>query len=168
MRVERLRPRDATEYRALMLEAYELNPSAFTSTVEERAALPMSWWEARLSDAPEAREVVVGLRDDDVLWGVAGMAFNTRQKIRHKATLFGIYVKKSQRGSGAAARLIVAALDEARKRAGLQVVQLTVTEDNPAAEELYKKMGFVAFGTEPFAVAVDGGYISKIHMWRRL
>ena len=168
MRTERLRPRDALEYRDLMLEAYALHPGAFTSSVEERSALPLSWWEARLSDAPDARDVVFGLRNDEGLSGVVGIAFNTRQKIRHKAKLFGVYVKKSGRGSGAAARLIDVALDEARRRAGIRIVQLTVAEDNRAAEELYKKRGFVAYGTEPFAVAVESGYVGRIHMWYRL
>jgi len=130
--------------------------------------LPLSWWEARLADAPDARKVVFGLLDDDGLLGVTGIAFNTRQKIRHIAKLFGIYVKKRARGTGAAGRLIDVALDEASRRAGIRIVQLTVTENNRAAVELYEKRGFMAYGTEPFAVAVAGGYVGKIHMWRRL
>jgi len=38
---------DAEAYRAMMLEAYAAHPRAFTSTVAERAALPMSWWQER-------------------------------------------------------------------------------------------------------------------------
>jgi hypothetical protein len=48
MPIRRLVPDDAQAYRALMLEAYERHPDAFTSTATERAALPLSWWEARL------------------------------------------------------------------------------------------------------------------------
>mgnify|MGYP006177510213 CR=1 FL=1 len=32
-----------------MLQAYALHPQAFTSSVRERAAMPLSWWESRLS-----------------------------------------------------------------------------------------------------------------------
>src|SRR3954471_15545476 len=46
--IVRLTPGEAQPYRALMLEAYAREPDAFTSTPEERAALPMSWWEKRL------------------------------------------------------------------------------------------------------------------------
>ncbi|MGE5667380.1 MAG: GNAT family N-acetyltransferase, partial [Betaproteobacteria bacterium] len=52
MNVQRLSPQHASSYRALMLEAYAAHPDAFTSTVGERAALPIAWWEARLAEGP--------------------------------------------------------------------------------------------------------------------
>ena len=51
--VRRLVPADAVAYRARMLDAYERHPGAFTSTVAERGALPLRFWEERLaSKAP--------------------------------------------------------------------------------------------------------------------
>ncbi len=50
--IERLTPEYASSYRALMLEAYECHPDAFTSSVAERAQLPLSWWQKRLDDSP--------------------------------------------------------------------------------------------------------------------
>ena len=47
MKVRRLVPEQAAEYRALMLEAYEAHADAFTSSVAERAALPLDWWQSR-------------------------------------------------------------------------------------------------------------------------
>ena len=84
---------DAPAYRALMLEAYERHPDAYTSSVAERAALPLSWWESRLAEDPRLRELVVGAFRDEQLAGVAGMSFETREKARHKATVFGMYVR---------------------------------------------------------------------------
>ena len=49
MIVRTLGTHDAKAYRALMLEAYGAYPQAFTSSVAERAAMPLSWWEKRLS-----------------------------------------------------------------------------------------------------------------------
>lgn len=43
-RVVPLRAADAPAYRALMLHAYESAADAFTSTPQERAAAPLSWW----------------------------------------------------------------------------------------------------------------------------
>ncbi|HEV2219877.1 MAG TPA: GNAT family N-acetyltransferase [Casimicrobiaceae bacterium] len=165
MNIQRLSPPQASAYRVLMLEAYAAHPDAFTSSVAERAALPLSWWEARLADGPAPREVVLGATDGASLLGVAGLSFEAREKARHKATLFGMYVPAAMRGRGLGRGLAVHALDYARARPGVRVVQLTVTSGNVAAQTLYERCGFVTFGIEPLAVAVDGGFVSKRHMW---
>jgi ribosomal protein S18 acetylase RimI-like enzyme len=166
--IRRLRPVDAIAYRRLMLEAYEAHPDAFTSTASERAALPMSWWESRISDAPLAREVVFGAFDGDRMAGAAGLSFETREKARHKATLFGMYVPPELRHRGIGRALVVSALDHARSRRDVMLVQLTVTEGNASAQALYERCGFVRFGLEPLAVAVGSTFVSKAHMWCNL
>jgi RimJ/RimL family protein N-acetyltransferase len=166
--LRRLVPADAPAYRTLMLDAYARHPDAFTSSAAERAALPLAWWEARLATGIDATECVVGAFAHDgtayALAGVAGLAFEAREKVRHKATLFGMVVAPSQRGQGIGQALVNAALAEARCRPGVQRVLLTVTEGNRAAEALYARCGFVAFGVELQAVAVPGGYVNKVHM----
>ena len=167
MHIRRLTPPDATAYRALMLEAYAREPDAFTSTPGERAALPLSWWEQRLDDGPQAQQVVLGAFDDrGRLGGAAGLQFEMREKSRHKANLYGMYVAPSCRRAGAGRRLVEAALAEAAAREGVKLVQLTVTQGNHAAEALYEACGFQAFGVEPFAIRQDGNFLSKVHMWR--
>lgn len=164
----RLNPQHAKAYRGLMLEAYERHPDAFTSSVQERAALPLSWWEARLSEAAEPSEIVFGSFVNGELVGVAGLSFEHREKAKHKATLFGMYMRDSCRGMGLGGQLVNAALSCARSRAGVLLVQLTVTESNLAALALYQRNGFVQFGLEPYAVAVGTGFVAKVHMWRQL
>jgi ribosomal protein S18 acetylase RimI-like enzyme len=168
MSIRRLTVSEAIEYRELMLEAYETHPDAFTSSASERAALPMSWWQSRLSEAPLAREVVLGAFDDHRLAGVAGLAFETREKAKHKATLFGMYVPPEFRHRGLGRALVLAALEHARSRCGVMLVQLTVTQGNAGARALYEQSGFVQFGLEPFAVAVGPMFVSKVHMWCNL
>jgi len=168
MIIERLSPSHAETYRVLMLEAYAAHPDAFTSTVAERERLPMAWWEARLSVEPSAKELVLGAFHAGDLAGVVGLSFEQREKVRHKATLFGMYVRPSRRGQGIGRQLVQSALECARERADVLVVQLTVTEGNAPAVALYESCGFIRFGVEPLAVAVRSGYVSKLHMWRRL
>jgi len=163
--VRRLVPADAPTYRALMLEAYEQHPDAFTSSLAERAAMPLSFWESRLAAGSTPRELVVGAFRDRFLAGAVGMAFESREKARHKATLFGMLVLPRFRKGRLGRALVEAALAAARARPGVKIVQLTVTEGNDAARRLYERFGFVAFGVEPYAVAVRGGYVSKVHMW---
>ena len=165
MNIRRLEQSDAVEYRALMLEAYAFHPDAFTSSASERAALPLSWWQSRLQQKPQAAELVLGAFHDDQLAGVAGLSFEPREKARHKATLFGMYVPSSFRRLGFGHQLVQAVLAEAKLRSGVKIVQLTVTHGNRGAQALYEKCGFVEFGLEPFAVAVGEKFISKVHMW---
>lgn len=165
MNVRRLSPQHAPAYRELMLEAYAAHPDAFTSSAAERSALPIAWWEARLADGPTPGEVVFGVIEGSSLQGVAGLSFEAREKARHKATLFGMYVPAALRGRGLGRRLVTSALDCARARPGVSLVQLTVTQGNAAAVALYQRCGFVEFGLEPFAVAVGEAYVSKLHMW---
>lgn len=167
-RMVRLTPRDAPAYRALMLQAYAQHPEAFTSSVGERTALPLTWWEQRLSDAPDVADVVFGVRDGDQLVAAAGLSFDAHEKARHKATLFGMYVTPQARQHGLGAVLVQQVLACARSRAGVQLVQLTVTEGNHTAQALYERHGFVTFGLEPMAVAVGECFVAKIHMWRAL
>lgn len=161
----RLAPSHAPVYRALMLQAYAQHPQAFSSSVAERAALPLSWWTSRLDAAVNAQEVVFGTFSEQQLVGVVGMAFESREKLRHKAALFGMYVAAQARQQGQGAALVQAALACARARPGIRLVQLTVTQGNHAAQALYERFGFVVFGQEPQAVAVEDGFVSKTHMW---
>lgn len=164
----RLTARDALTYRALMLDAYARHPDAFTSSVDERAVLPIAWWEERLGADNAAFSGVFAAFDGDRMVGVAGLSFESRSKARHKATLFGMYVPAVFRSLGIGRALVASVLEYARAQPGITLVQLTVTDGNAAARALYERFGFVAFGVEPFAVAVDAGYVSKVHMWRNL
>lgn len=168
MSIRRLVPGDATVYRAMMLEAYERHPDAFTSSTFERAVLPLAWWEARLADGPKPADIVLGAFREGRLSGVAGLSFQAREKARHKATLFGMYVLPMFRQSGVGRELVVAALEHAKARDGVILVQLTVTQGNDSAQALYERCGFVTFGVEPFAVAIGAGFVSKVHMWCRI
>ncbi|MBB3176189.1 GNAT family N-acetyltransferase [Variovorax sp. Sphag1AA] len=165
MTVRRLLPADAEAYRALMLEGYTRHPDAFTSTAAEREALPLSWWQKRLDASPTADQVVFGAFEGDALVGAAGLQFQAREKARHKADLFGMYVAPSARGGGHGQKLVDVLLDEAAAREGVRIVQLTVTEGNAAAQTLYERCGFKPFGVEPYAVALGDAYLSKVHMW---
>ena len=165
MEIARLSRADAPAYRALMLEAYEAHPDAFTSSPAERAALPLTWWESRLLALDSAPEAVLGAMDSTGLFGAVGLSFESREKTSHKATLFGMYVSPDHRQSGLGGELVHAAIALARARPGMRVLQLTVTQGNLAAQKLYERFGFKVFGVEPLAARVAGEFVQKVHMW---
>lgn len=157
----------AAAYRALMLHGYEHAADAFTSTVRERAAAPLSLWAGRLAD-PAGLQAVFGVHDGATLVGSVSLQYSAREKSGHKAQLIAMYVLPAYRGRGIGRRLVDAAIAHARARAGLRTLTLTVTAGNTAALALYQAAGFHAFGTEPLAVRTLQGYLDKVHMWRDL
>ena len=165
MMIRALGAADAETYRALMLEAYGAYPQAFTSSVAERAAMPLSWWQKRL-DNPLDR--LLGAFEGQTLAGIVGLAFEPREKARHKVTLFGMYVTGAYQQQGLGRQLVEAALAEARRHPRLKLIQLTVTAGNAAAFALYQRCGFIQYGLEPLAVRVGEAYFDKLHLWRPL
>lgn len=157
----------AAQYRELMLYSFEQDPDAFTSTPAERAALPFTWWEERIDD-PQQNSIVFGAITGGKLVGSVGLEFSVRSKTSHKAHLIGMYTLPEWRGKGIGRKLLGAALAYARRRAGIEVITLTVTENNQPATALYQAAGFRSFGVEPMAIRTSDGYKAKVHMWLHL
>jgi ribosomal protein S18 acetylase RimI-like enzyme len=163
MRVARLAAADAPRYRALMLHAYEVASDAFTSTLEERAAEPESWWVNRIA-GPHCLSASFGAFRADELVGTVTIEFSAKPKTKHKCHLIGMFVDESARGLGAGKALVRAALEAAAARPGIVAVTLTVTEGNASAIGLYESCGFRPFGVEPMAIATPTGFKAKVHM----
>lgn len=167
MRIAALEPTDASAYRALMLEAYTTAADAFTSTPEERAAAPLSWWQRRIA-AADGLSRSLGAFDGSQLVGTVTLELSDKPKTRHSGLVIGMYVRPDVRGHGLGRRLMQALLDEAAARPGIEVLRLTVTEGNEPALRLYASLGFVTWGVEPHALRTSGGLRGRVHMARRM
>ena len=84
MQIRTLTTSDAGRYRELMLEAYTLAPDAFTSTAEERAREPKSWWITRIAD-PTGLTIAFGFELDGQLAGTAALEYWSKLKTMHAA-----------------------------------------------------------------------------------
>lgn len=164
MHVARLQPSNASQYRQLMLEAYELAADAFTSTAAERAAEPESFWIKRIAD-PTGLSAAFGAFERQELVGTVALEFSAKPKTKHKALVIGMYVRPSARGMKAGRQLLDAALEAARAREGIHLLTLTATDGNEPALHLYRAAGFETFGVEPMAILTSNGYKAKVHMW---
>ncbi len=166
--IRQLTAEDAQAYQAIALTGYRVHGQAFTSYYPDRAKEPLQYWQDRVNTANASKEVVFGAFNQAELVGVAGLSFETRFKVQHKANLFGVYVDAPFQGQGIARLLIVKLLAYAKLQSKLSIVQLTVTEGNEAAIHLYESIGFVTFGIEPMAIKDEGQFFDKRHMWLKL
>ena len=85
-----------------------------------------------------------------------------RPTTKHCGVL-GMGVLAAYRHKGVGTRLVHAALKRARTY-GLYRVELEVFEDNLAAIELYKNVGFKAEGRKVAAVRIDDRYVNALMM----
>lgn len=167
MHIVILNATDAPKYRALMLEAYERAADAFTTTAEERAVEPDAFWVKRIAD-PKGMSVAFGAFEGSDLVGTVTVEFSAKPKTRHKALIIGMYVSPATRGTGVGRELLDAALKYARGRDGVLRLNLTVTEGNEPAINLYRSAGFETFGVEQMAILTPEGFRGKVHMARTL
>lgn len=163
MLVSTLTPADVAAYRALMLEAYEQAPDAFTTTAAEREAEPESWWVKRIGSA-DGLATSFGAWEGSRLAGTVALEYSAKPKTRHSALVLGMYVQPQARGKAVGLALLNAAIAAASARPGVLRLTLTVTEGNAPALRLYRSVGFVEWGTQPQAIRTDSGFKGKVHM----
>lgn len=159
-----IRPITATDvdaFIAIRREALVSTPAAFGSSPEEDRGLQREFLLEAIAN-PEY-QVMLGAFEVELV-GIAGVARQTTVKSRHKALLWGMYVRPGQRGRGVGAALLEAAIATARSMPGVTHLQLTVSSSAPAAARLYRRLGFVTWGTEPAALKVGDSLHDDDHM----
>jgi RimJ/RimL family protein N-acetyltransferase len=157
-----LLPSDAPQYREFRLSNLRLYPTFFRADAREEALKPLSTSERRLTPTPLNRWQ--GAFDmSGILIGAVGIRREAGAKRQHIAQIIGLAVDHDWQGKGVATALMLDAIDYARSLDGLQQLQLTVTVPNPAAEQLYDRLGFKVFGLERDALRIGGNSYPKQH-----
>lgn len=151
---------DAAPLRAVRLESLRAFPPAFAASVEEDEARSIDDFARMLADPDEM--AVYGAFAGEELVGMAGFHRESRLKMRHKATLWGVYVRADRRGQGLGLRLVQAVIDHARGR--VERLQACVSTTNPDARRVYFGLGFKSWGIEERALLVDGQWHADEHI----
>jgi ribosomal protein S18 acetylase RimI-like enzyme len=146
---------DAPAWKALRLESLENHPEAFGSSAEEFAVLDDEAVTARIPP-PGGADALFGAFVGEALCGCAGFVRDVHLKGRHKGLLWGVYLHPAERGKGVADALIGRVVEHARDN--VEVLRCSVTTGNQTALALYLRHGFEAYGREPRALCVAGGY----------
>lgn len=131
-------------------------------SMEEELTRPIDGFRNQLSlPAPNAS---FGAFQDEVLLGHAAVAWPSKfASSRHRADLWGVFVRPEARRQGLGRLLVQRAVRHALEQ-GVRRVNLLVYVPNPEAVALYESLGFILYGREPQALFLNGQFHDGIHM----
>jgi ribosomal protein S18 acetylase RimI-like enzyme len=164
----RLAREDAGALYLLRREAISGEPTAFGSSPADCRFREIGAVEECLADGNRAVFAIADPVDPQRLVAMAGISRETRDKQRHRASIWGVYVSPAHRGRGLGRSVVAACIDHARTWPNIEWVALGVSAEGEAAMSLYESLGFTTWGTEPDALRIDGAAIAQHHMMLRL
>jgi ribosomal protein S18 acetylase RimI-like enzyme len=156
-------PQDAISFRKLRLHALQDSPTAFSADHQRNLNHPPKYWEDMLTMHSDESTIFLAVHENNLI-GMTGIARGGSPKIRHSATIWGVYVHPEWRGLHLAEELIQACFRWARART-IVAARLGVTTTNRSAIRCYERCGFQITGTEPRAVFYEGQYYDFYSMY---
>ncbi|MFS8049502.1 N-acetyltransferase family protein [Rhizobium sp. BR 314] len=156
--IRRLERGDALAFSDIRLEGLSRHPEAFGASYEDE----ILYTETQVADRIANNIIFGGFADDGALLGAIGVGRSSAAKLRHIASIWGMYVRPKARGTGLSSLLMGTAVDEAK--ATCRSIRLCVVSSNKAAIRLYETFGFKAWATEREALKVGDVYHDEILM----
>jgi ribosomal protein S18 acetylase RimI-like enzyme len=156
--VRRLTDADTDAFREIRLEGLRRYPASFGADHQDERLQKPEWFKARIAD----HAVFGAFVEEEVLAGVAGLQIPSGVKMKHKAFLWGMYVRPIARGTGIAGALLDHVIGHAR--GVVEEVKLEVSPDNAAAIRLYESAGFTVYAREPRALKIGDVYHDSLFM----
>ncbi|KKM25778.1 hypothetical protein LCGC14_1591530 [marine sediment metagenome] len=135
-----------------------MHPEAFGASYDDEAKLPLDLISERLSTGA----VFGGFGSERTLEGVTGLMKGQSEKVRHIATIWGMFVRPAARGTGLSSQLLRTAIDEAF--GDRRSIRLSVVSVNETARRLYQRSGFVEWAIDRAALCVDGVFYDEVLM----
>jgi len=161
--IRRLKESDSTLFFQLRLEGLRLVPTAFGGDYIDELKKGSAFFDAIL-EAQNPDNVIYAAFDGLEMVGCIGIFRQTGTKYKHKSMIWGMYIKKSYQGQGIGKDLLVQAIQHARSLPGVVNIHLSAESTNVPATALYKKLGFINWGTEPQALLINGKYYDEDQM----
>ena len=158
MELRRLTATDADDYKIIRLEALKNNPEAFSSSFEEELEYSTEIFEGRLSTE---HIYTFGAFVEKRLVGTVTLICETKNKIKHRATIVAMYVLSEQRKSGVGKALMNEAISKAKELKDIEQIYLAVTASNEPAKRLYGSLGFVTYGVDRNGLKIGDTYFDE-------
>src|SRR5579859_5729920 len=126
MIIRRLTEADAAPFWVLRLRALREHPDAFGASYAQALMQSADTAAARLRHDPDVpNNFVLGAFDPD-LYGMVGFYQTSGLKVRHKGSIWGMYVAAEATGRGTGRALMERAIAEVRQCPDIEQIMLTV------------------------------------------
>ena len=149
---------DAEGYYVLRAQSEQEFPQFAGFNAERELSAGRAGIAGILGAYPAEGTVVWGAFEGNQLVAVTVLSRRLSPKYRHKAFLWGMYVKPEFRGSGVARVLMETAISWAKQHPEVIAVSLQVTSSNVRAQRFYEGFGFRVFGTERRSLLAAGEF----------
>lgn len=163
IKIKKIPHTDTSLLYQLRLESLEKDSFAFGVEKADQEKIGKKNF-AKILVQESANDVLWGAYWHDMLVGMIGLTREQGLKKKHKATIWGLYVKHEFRGLKISSRLIDMAIDHAKNHLELKSLMLTTEAYNQTALKLYESRGFVMWGIEPESLLIDGVYHDQGYM----
>lgn len=155
---------DLSAFRVLRRQALENHPAAFAKFPFEFDAISDQSLASMV--CLDQNQFTFGIfLDSGDLVGMAGLFRGKHGKTAHKGTIWGVFVKPEFRGKGFAKELLTQVIAYAPTLKGVTLINLSVSQAQPAARALYLALGFKIFGKESRALKIEENYFAEEYMY---
>lgn len=161
--IRRLNQTDLPAFYQLRLESLQNAPASYLSSYEDEKAVGCLQFEKFFQENQEEYAIFGAFLEHNLI-GCVAMFQEAKSKLRHKCTIWGVYVQSAYRNQHLARQLMGAALSHAKNNMKCSIINLTVETNNLAAKKLYDSLGFIVWGTEKNAVQFDRHFHDEFYM----
>jgi len=144
------------------------HPEAFGASYEWAKGVSAEQSQEILRNIRSSGGFILGAFEDGKSVGTLNLNHQQGETFQHKGDIGAIYVIPEQRGKGIAKALIQAALEQARAINELEIISLSVNNDNAAAKQVYESCGFKGYGVEPKGLRANGRDYDLLHMTKEI
>ena len=154
---------DAERYHSLRLECLRNNPGNFGDSLEEELEVKTSRFKAELNQE-KGVSFWYGAFSAGRLIGISGFIQQRRTKARHRGDLIQVYTSPGFANRGIGSALVKLTVEKAFSKPEIEQILLSAVQSNEKAIALYKKLGFVEYGSIENYFKKDGVYSSQLFM----
>ncbi len=154
-----------SKYKELRLEALKYEPYSFASSYDDNLKSSDEKWKEQLKRSHEGNgSVMFFAKDGEKLIGMLGAFWDDKEKTKHIANIFGVYVNSAYRGKGIGSQLMDAILKYLNDIPQIEKIKLGVVTKQIPALKMYEKYGFVQVGKHEKELKFGGEYYDEYLM----
>lgn len=160
-----LSPEEWRKYKEIRLQALQKEPIAFSSSYEEESKMEDKVWIERLKKSKDNdTQIILFAKDRNRIIGTIVGFWQPKEKIKHVAHIYGLYLDDEFRGKGIGKRLMETIIRQLRGIPQIEKIKIEVNAQNTVAFNLYKKMGFKIIGKAEKEIKINEIYYDEILM----